>query len=225
MYVIRPSKKSRYSESRRICRKYMADYTGQTSAPTKVKGGFYGILIKDTGEVWLGETNNFSGLLTRVRSKQSIADCITSARARGSELEIYLLTRPELYSAQELENELWSSDLLAPRKTRNLQGPGQLYVIRHDRTHDYFVVSDRQGVQMSTLLNNFYGRLQSMGNSTRNVQLNNFVTDQANDILRGVGFTITPLEKFDNREDEWLKRQLYIDTCKFGNNLNWMSVE
>lgn len=225
MYAIRAAKKSRYSESRRICRKYMADYTGQTSAPTKVKGGFYGILIKDTGEVWLGETKNFSSLLTRIRSKGSIADCVTSARARGSELEVYLLTRPEMFSAQALEDELWQNDLLAFRKTRNLQGPGQLYVIRHDKTHDYFVVADRSGTPPSSILSNFYGRMQSMGKTTRNQQLANFVTNQAEDILRQVGFSITHLDKFNDREDEWLKRQVYIEQCQFGNNLNWMSVE
>lgn len=225
MYAIRAAQKSRYTEARRICRKYMADYTGQTSAPTKVKGGFYGILIKDTGEVWLGETTDFKNLLNRVRSKQAIADCITSARARGSELEVYLLTRPEMFSAQALEDELWQNDLLAFRKTRNLQGPGQLYVIRHDKTHDYFVVSDRQGIAPSSILSNFYSRLQSMGGTTRNKQLNEFVTQQADDILRGIGFHITALERFDNREDEWLKRQVYIDTCRFGKNLNWQSVD
>ncbi len=225
MYAIRQAKPTRYSEARRIVRSYMADYTGQSSAPQRVKGGFYAILMKDTGEVWLSETASYKRILSGYRSACSNADCVKSAIARGSELELYLLTRPELFSAQQLEDELWRNDLLAFRKTRNLQGPGKLYVIRHDITSDYFVVSDRKNSVESTILSNFYGRMQRMGTDTRNVQLQEFVTAQADDILKGVGFTIAEICEYDDREDEWLKRQVYIDENKYGNNLNWQSVD
>lgn len=225
MYAIRQAAPTRYSEARRILRGYMADYTNQSSAPQRTKSGFYAILIKDIGEVWLGETTSYQRVLTGFRSKASNADCVKAAVARGSELELYLLTRPDLFSAQKLEDELWQNDLLAFRKTRDLQGPGKLYAIRHDKTSDYFVVAERKGAVPSTILSNFYGRMQRMGTNTLNVQLNEFVTAQAEDILKGVGFTITEIGKFDNREDEWLKRQVYIDECKYDKNLNWQAVD
>lgn len=224
MYAVRPVNKTRYTEARRICRKYMAEVTNQKSVPGKNKGGFFAILMCDTGEVWLSETRNFKQILAAYLTSNS-AECVKAAIARGARLELYFLTKPEIFSAQALEDELFTADLLAFRKTRNLTGPGNLYVIRHDRTHDYFVVSDRQGLVASTILNNFYGRLLGQSHSSRNIVMNEFITAQADDIIKQVGFTISHLDKFSDREEEWLKRQVYIDECQFGRSLNWMSVE
>ena len=225
MYAVRPTIKTRYSEARRICRKYMAEVTQQTSVPGKNKGGFFAILMCDTGEVWLGETSSFKNILSTYCYPTNSADCVKAALARGAKLELYFLTKPEIFSAQLLEDELFDAGLLAFRKSPNLTGPGNLYVIRHDATMDYFVTSDRQGLAESTLLANFYTRMLNQSASTRNVALNEFITAQANDIIKQVGFTITHLDKFVCREDEWLKRQVYIDDAKFGRSLNWMSVE
>jgi hypothetical protein len=225
MYAIRPVTKTRYTEARRICRKYMAEVTQQKSVPGKNKGGFFAILMCDTGEVWLGETRDYRNILATYRYVTNSAECVRAAIARGSKLELYFLTRPDVFSAQLLEDELFAADLLAFRKAHNLTGPGNLYVIRHDLTMDYFIVSDRQGLATSTLLSNFYGRLLNQSSSTRNIALNEFITNQANDIIKQVGFSINHLDKFDSREDEWLKRQVYIDDSKFGQNLNWKSVE
>ena len=179
----------------------------------------------DTGDVWLSETRNFIQVLSTYRNAANNADCVKEAIKRGAELELYFLTKPEIFSAQLLEDELFSVDLLAFRKTRNLTGPGNLYVIRHDLTMDYFVISDRQGLPESTLLSNFYGRLINQAGNSRNVAMNDFITAQASDIIKQVGFSITHLDKFACREEEWLKRQVYIDDAKFGRSLNWMSVE
>lgn len=225
MYAIRPLTKTRYTEARRICRKYMAEVTKQSSVPGKNKGGFFAILMCDTGDVWLSETRNFKQVLSTYRNAANNADCVKEAIKRGAELELYFLTKPEIFSAQLLEDELFSVDLLAFRKTRNLTGPGNLYVIRHDLTMDYFVISDRQGLPESTLLSNFYGRLINQAGNSRNVAMNDFITAQASDIIKQVGFSITHLDKFACREEEWLKRQVYIDDAKFGRSLNWMSVE
>lgn len=213
----------RYKAARKICRKYMAEVTHQKSVPGKNKGGFFAILMCDTGEVWLGETCNFKQILATYSSNG--ATCVREAVQRGARLELYFLTKPEMFSAQALEDELFTADLLAFRKTHNFTGAGNLYVIRHDRTYDYFVVSDRQGLTESTLLTNFYTRLNNQSTSSRNVALSEFITTQANDIIKQIGFSITHLDKFTCREDEWLKRQVYIDDSKFGRSLNWMSVE
>jgi hypothetical protein len=202
----------------------MAEVTNQTSVPGKNKGGFFAILMCDTGEVWLSETRNFKQVLSTYATSNN-AECVKAAVKRGARLELYFLTKPEIFSAQILEDELYTADLLAFRKTRNLTGPGNLYVIRHDSTMDYFVIADRQGLPTHTLLSNFYGRLLNQSTCTRNTVMNEFITAQANDIIKQVGFTITHLDKFDNREDEWLKRQVYIDEAKYGRSLNWQSVE
>lgn len=227
MYALRPKAQAntRYPEARKILRSYMADVTGQSSVPGKNKGGFFAILMCDTGQVWLGETNNFKQTMNTYRNQTNNADCVKQAIKRGARLELFLLTRPELFSAQQLESDLFDAGLIAFRKMRDLTSPGNLYVIRHDFTMDYFVIADRQGLAESTLLSNFLTRLINQRGSTRNVALNDFINAQADNIIKGIGFTLTHLDKFDTREDEWLKRQVYIDGCKYGKNLNWQAVE
>lgn len=210
---------------RKLLLRYMADYTNSTSAPPTAKSGFFAIHMTDTNQVWLGETQSFADVIRRFRAKGAFATCVEQARERGAGLELWLLTQPQRFSAQKLEDELWKLDRLAERKERDLKGPGKLYCIRHDVSHDYFIVSDRTGAPSSTLVGNFMTRLTNLRGNTRNQMLDQFINEQAEDILRGRGFTITELEQFDDREDEWLKRQCYIDTCKFGRNLNWHNVD
>lgn len=217
--------KSNYEIARSIVRRYMAEYTGQHTAPKSVKGGFFAILMKDTGEVWLSESSSFSTTLTRFRAKGQVhANCVMEAIKRGSELELWLLTQPARFSAQALENELYEADLLATRKKPVKDGEGDLYVIRHRITQDYFVVTNRQAIAESTILSNFLTRLVNMGGNSRNKLLHDFVTDQADDILAQRNFDITHIAKFINKEDEWLERQVYIDHA-IGRNLNFLSVD
>lgn len=211
--------------TRSILRRYMADYTTSTSAPAKLKGGFYAVLMKDTGEVWLGETSNFAMTLGRVRSKANIAHCVDEAIKRGSELEIWLLTQPQRFSAQQLENELYEANLLSFRKVRDVTGPGKLYCIRHDYSHDYFVTAERKNRTPQAILSAWYRGAMKMKASGRNQAMSDFISKNAGDILNERGFSITFIDKFDNRDDEWLKRQCYIDDCKYGNNLNFVAVD
>jgi len=213
--------------SRGILRRYMADYTKQRTAPKSAKGGFFGIIIGDTGEVWLGETSNYASIINNFHSKSGAgADCVKKAKQRGAELELWFLTQPLRFSAQELENELYEAELLASRKQIDKTGAGSLYVVRHNSTHAYFVLTNRQvGIAESTLLNNFYVRLVNMAGGSRNEKLNDFVTDQASDILNQRGFEIHFICNFTDREDEWKKRQEYIDNSKYGVNLNFKAVD
>jgi len=214
-----------HSSMRKLLLRYMADYTNSTSAPRDVKSGFFAIHMTDTNQVWLGETNSFSAVLTRFKAKGSFAECVEQARKRGAGLELWFLTQPQRFSAQKLEDELWKLNALADRKERDVSGPGTLYVVRHDATHDYFVLSDRIGSPQTTLLSSFLTRLNNTRGNSRNQSLNKFINDQASDILQGHGFTITEVGKFNGRNDEWLKRKCYIDTCMFGRNLNWKNVD
>ncbi|WDS62061.1 hypothetical protein [Pseudomonas phage D6] len=213
--------------SRGILRRYMADYTKQRTAPKSAKGGFFAVLIGDTGEVWLGETSNFASVITNFHGKTTnTADCVKKAKQRGAELELWFLTQPLRFSAQELENELYEAELLASRKQIDKTGAGSLYVVRHNVTHAYFVLTNRQqGIAESTLLNNFYTRLVNMAGGSRNEKLNAFVTDQASDILNQRGFEIHFIDNFKDRDDEWAKRQAYIDNSRYGVNLNFKAVD
>jgi hypothetical protein len=219
--------KSNRDISRGILRRYMADYTKQRTAPKSVKGGFFAVLISDTGEVWLGESKNFAGVITSFHSKtQTTADVVKKAKQRGAELELWFLTQPERFSAQELENELYEANLLASRKQIDKTGAGSLYVVRHRATHAYFVVTNRQENTLpSTLLSSFYIRLMNMAGGSRNEKLCDFVTDQASDILNQRGFDITFIGTFKDRDEEYAKRQEYIDSSKYGVNLNFKAVD
>lgn len=211
--------------ARSILRRYMADYTTSTTPPRNTVGGFFAILMKDTGEVWLSETNDFKGVMRTFNKKGSMAHCVEEAIKRGSPLELWLLTQPQRFSAQKLEDELFTNNLLTFRKTREMSGPGKLYCIRHDLTHDYFVATDRTGRPASGVLGQFLRTLTGYQANSRNKYLSDFITTQADDILKGKGFSINFIDKFDDTDDEWLKRQLYIDDCKFGKNLNWRAVD
>jgi hypothetical protein len=219
--------KSNRDISRGILRRYMADFTKQRTAPKSCKGGFFAILIGDTGEVWLGETKNFAGVITAFHSKtQATADVVKKAKARGAELELWFLTQPVRFSAQELENELYEANLLASRKQIDKTGAGSLYVVRHRATHAYFVVTNRQSdTAMSTILSSFYVRLVNMAGGSRNAKLCDFVTDQASDILNQRGFDISFITTFKDRDEEWEKRQAYIDANVYGVNLNFKAVD
>lgn len=213
--------------TRSILRRYMADYTNQKSPPKTINSGFFAILICDTGEVWLSETTNFKAAITAFHNhSQTKANCVREAINRGSPMELWFLTQPARFSAQTLENELYEAGLLASRKSPVREGSGDLYVIRHKTTLDYFVVTNRvQGMSEYSILNNFIIRLQNIKVKGKNEQLSAFVTINAQDILAHRNFDITHLDSFVDKEDEWLKRQVYIDNCKSGKNLNYKSVD
>lgn len=210
---------------RKLLIRYMADYTTSTSAPRDIKIGFFAIHMTDTNMVWLGETNNFADVLRRFKSGGRFADSVEKAKERGAKLELWFLTQPQRFSAQELEDKLWRLGKLAERKERDLTGKGTLYCIRHKASHDYFVVTDRTGSAPTTLLSNFLSRLNTLSGDSRNKHLDMFINEQASDILKCIGFDIYEIGTFEDADDAWLQRQVYIDECRFGRNLNWHSVE
>lgn len=218
--------KSTYELTRGVLRRYMADYTTTRNAPKTTKSGFFAILVKDTGEVWLGEAGNFTSVLSRFHSGQAVTQpaCIQEAMKRGAGRELWLLTQPTRFSAQQLEAELIELNVLLDRKSPVHEGSGDLYIIRHDRSQDYFVITSRQTVPPEILLNSHLNRLSGQGRGI-NQALDKFVTAEATDILNKRGFTITHLCKFVDNDDKWLKRQLYINDCTYGTCLNLKGVD
>lgn len=223
MFAVRRPKKTRYMAARAILRSGMINVT-QDRVPGSTKGGMYAILFKD-GRVWVSETNNFNQMVIDTRKGNNGPDCLTQAKQRGEPVDLYVLTKPELFCGATIREELAQADLLASRKARDLTGPGKLYAIRHHTTHDYFVVEDRTNNAESTILSNFLTRLTKVKGNCRNKGLGLFITEQAEDILNGRNFTIMEVDTFNDPEDAWLKRQVYIDDCKYGSNLNWNSVD
>jgi hypothetical protein len=219
--------KSNFEIARSIVRRYMANFTDTVTPPKAVKGGFFAMIASDTGEVWLGEAQSFAATITRFRatSGKQIADCMAQAKLRGAKLELWCLTQPTRFSAQELENELYEADLLAGRKRPNREGAGKLLVVRHRRSLNYFVVSNRQDIAPESVLNSFLYRLGTTGGDTYNKRLADFITEYAEDVLTQRGFDITFIAHFVDNEDLWLKRQLYIDECKSGECLNHKNVD
>lgn len=223
MYAIRQAARTRYNYAKVVLRGSMMQIT-QDKAPGRLKGGDYALLMPN-GMVWLSTTTNYNQMLLQFRNRSNGPDCVQQAWARGERVEVFLLTKPELFCVDTVRDKLESAGLLATRKTRDLSGPGLLYVVRHHTTHDYFVIEDRANTTDTTILGNFLTRLRVMKGTSRNLLLNQFVNDQAEDILNNRNFTIHPVDTFKDPEDAWLKRQVYIDDCKFGNNLNWNSVD
>ncbi len=221
------STKSNFELARSIIRRYMADFTHSTTPPKLVKGGFYAMIASDTGEVWLGEATSFAATLKRHHGKNNmqLADCMKKARERGATIELWLLTQPKRFSAAMLEGELIDALLIAERKAPNRDGPGDLYVIRHRTSLNYFVLSSRSETSMEVNLTRFMHRLRIMGTNGDNKKLSEFVNNYAGDILNCLHFDITPLGKFVDKDDLWLKRQLYINECTSGECLNHREVE
>ncbi|MNT03521.1 hypothetical protein D3C72_1380630 [compost metagenome] len=219
--------KSNFEIARGIVRRYMANFTDSTTPPKTVKGGFFAMIASDTGEVWLGEAQSFQATITRFRGTtgEQIADCMAQAKLRGAKLELWLLTQPTRFSAQELENELYECDLLAGRKRPNREGAGKLFVIRHRVSLNYFVVNSRQELAQESILNNFLYRLSTTGADVHNKRLADFITEYAADVLAQRGFDITYIADFVDNDDLWLKRQCYVDDCQSGDCLNYRNVE
>lgn len=216
---------STYSITRSILLRYMADFTTQTSPPRSVKNGHYCFVVKDTGDVWFTHSRSFASTLTRYRAKANFPDCITKAVQEGKEIELWFLTQPDRRCAKQLEAELDAMNLLLLRKRPITEGPGELYIIRHDTTQDYFILSTRRtDITQETLLGSHLNRLAVTG-SGYNKPLEDFITANAQDIMNRRGFSITPLCKFKDADDLWLQRQLFIDDCKYGKCLNLNGVE
>lgn len=219
--------KTNYEIARGICKRYMANYTETTTPPKNIKGGFFAMINTDTGDVWFNECTSFASTINRFRSGASkcIASVLAEARAKGTKLELWLFTRPDAFSPQQCENELYEADLLLDRKKPRNDGPGEMLVIRHRVTHNYFVVVNRSEPNHSTILAKFLYRLQRAGTDGRNQKLSDFVTEYADDILKQMNFDIRMVCNVADNEDLWLHRQVFIDEQQYGECLNFQNVD
>ncbi len=212
---------------RKTLMRFMADYTNSGSIGKGVKGGWFAIHIKDINTVYLGETKSFKEMKARLykgngSDTNAIATCLKDAIHRGAELGVWLLTQPERFDIEKLKEQLIEMDVLEGRKKRVFTGGGKLYSIRHSATNDYFIVVDRANYAPGGLLGNFLIRLNSLGNTGYNTLLKEFVTEQANDIIKGIGFTITEIGSFEDEETRQKLQADFIQQNKFGRNMNYI---
>jgi hypothetical protein len=218
---------NRYNTARGVLKRYMANWTGQTTAPkTKIPGGFYAIVVKDTGDVWLSETNNWTTVIRRVmgRHPKQFGGELAKHIERGAELELWMLTQPHRFSAAELEGDLIDESLLLDRKEYSSKGAGRLFVVRHKGTNDYFLTTTRiADLADSTVIQRLLTRMQedaATDTGHSNKKLAQFITDNSEDILKGINFTIDFVCNFDSTLDSITKKIQYQAEQKFGNCLN-----
>lgn len=215
-----------YEVSRSIIRRYMADFSGMTTPPKTSKGGWYAYVARDTGKAWIAETKTWITPLQRLRVKaETLPTCITEAFARGAEVDFWCLTKPEQFDVANLIEEMVEYDFLETRKEIILDTPGTLYSIRHDRTHAYFLVKNRRtDMNEHDVLAQYLKRLEQTGSlkvpSRANVNLQQFITDNVNDILGKKGFTAVPVAKFENLADASNLIAGYVMDSRYGHCLN-----
>lgn len=208
----RPTKTEAYEKVTRELRQYMADYTNTDSAPKSVKGGWYAVVTKETGKVWLGETKNFTSTLARFKTTGSVLP--KELKALESEgLGIFLSTKD--IDVEQLRFTLEESNSLLYRGTRTNAGSGKLYVISHKSGHYYLTKARTSDDEEHRILTRFINRVldlkQSHSHHT-NAKLQQFVTDNAGDLLRETGFEIREVSSFkDSEEAIEQMNQYYID--------------
>lgn len=199
-----------YEKARAEVRRYMADYTNTQNAPSSKKGGWYAVITKETGKVWLAETKNFQSTLNRYRGGL-IPKEVEDRRHEG--FAIFLATKD--IEIEELFFNLDEANCLLGRGIRTNDGTGRLFVINHNSGYYYLTKARRADLNAADVLTRFVGRLLQLRESSHhasNKLLHAFISDNAGDLLRETGFDIREVGKFkDTDEAVEMMNQYYID--------------
>lgn len=205
-----PTKTEAYAETRRELLPYMADYTSTQTAPKSVKGGWYAVVTKETGKVWLAQTKNFQGTLNRFRGGM-VPKEVEARRHEG--LAIFLATKE--INIDELFYNLDEANLLLGRGSRVSSGEGRLYVISHTSGHYYLTKARGENTDKADVLTRFIGRVLNLAQThhhSTNQLLQAFVSDNAGDLLREKGFDVREVGKFKDSDDAVeMMNQYYIE--------------
>lgn len=213
-----------YPLARSILRRYMADYTNTNTLPS-TKGGFYALVVRNTGKVYLGETSSFSTLINRnIKNTSGVgfSRIFRDNLPAGSKYDLWLLTQPNRFSAQALEDELFKVDLLLDKEdvSSATNHEGILYVIRHHITNNYFLTYDTISSPASGILTRYLNDISKKKLKRNKTTLNNFITEYAGDILNQRGFGITEIKSFKNVTEREQLQNEFISNNVFGVNLN-----
>lgn len=199
-----------YAAARRELIPFMADYTNTQSAPKSVKGGWYAVVTKETGKVWLASTRNFQSMLSRFRGGM-VPKEVEDRRHEG--LAIFIATKE--INIDELYYNLDEANCLLERSARTSDGKGSLFVITHKSGYYYLTKARGTHTDEVSVLTRFVKRIVNMSQThhhSTNQQLQNFVSDNAGDLLRETGFEVREVGKFSNSEEAVeMMHQYYID--------------
>lgn len=207
----RPTKTDEFLNTCKELRAYMADYTNTTNVPSGAKGGWYAVVTKKTGKVWLAHSKNLQSMLTRFRTTSVLPNELKSLASEG--LALFLTTKD--IDVEQLRFALEESNCLLYRGTRTNNGAGKLYVVTHTSGHYYLTKARTENQGEHNILTRFISRVldlkQSFSHHT-NHKLQQFVSDNAGDLLRETGFEVREVAAFkDSEEAVELMNQYYID--------------
>lgn len=214
-----------YLNTRSLLIRHMADYSNTKTAPRGIKAGWYALVTRDTGEVWLAETKNVSGLLTRYHhgSDKTWPARIKDAKEAGQAIDLFLATKADV-DIDGIRDELILRDQLLERAEHSLTGDGYVYVIRHDTTHDFYMSRCRNKEHTEfDMLTKFYNYAVKMSLSASircNQRLHSFVTKNAKDILNRTGFTAVRVSHFKNAEEALRQIEKFVSQSTKGECLN-----
>lgn len=214
-----------YQNTRALLIRYMADYTNTQSPPKVAKKGWYALVTRDTGEVWLAETKSYASLIHRYHhgTDKMLPGEVKKAKEAGQVIELFLATK-EGVDIDGLRAELESRDQLLDRAEKDLTSDGYIYVIRHDISMDYYLMRCRnKAFSEFDMLTRFYNHVQNMAQTAHvlcNVKLQEFVTKNAKDILNRSGFTSVRLDHFKNTDEAIAFSNQYVANCTKGTCLN-----
>lgn len=201
-----------YESTVREIKMYMADYSSTSSAPKAAKGGWYAVVTHKTGMVWLAQTKNFQTTLNRFRTTgATLAKELAALEGEG--YSIFLTTKE--FDVEELRFALEEKDRLLYPGTRVSDGPGKIYVVTHTSGHYYLSKARTTYMDADYILTRFLTRVVSLRQSNHyhtNAKLQQFVTENAGDVLRGTGFEVREVCDFINSDDAVEKmNEYYID--------------
>lgn len=209
----RPTKTEAFEKVTKELRRYMADYSNTKTVPSGSAEGWYAVVTKETGMVWLAHSKNLQATLNRFRTKGSVLPKELASRSTEG-LALFLTTKKDV-DIDQLRFALDESNSLLYRGTRTNNGAGKLYVIAHTSGHYYLTKARTSEGADLHILTRFINRVldlkQSFHHST-NQLLQQFVTNHAGDLLRETGFDVRELSTFkDSEEAVEQMNQYYID--------------
>ncbi|ARV77053.1 hypothetical protein PHABIO_422 [Pseudomonas phage Phabio] len=207
----RPTNTDEFLNTCKELRAYMADYTNTSNVPSGAKGGWYAVVTKQTGKVWLAHTKNLQSTLTRFRTSGVMPKELKGLVSEG--LALFLTTKD--IDVDQLRFALEETNSLLHRGTRTNNGSGKLYVVTHTSGHYYLTKARTETQGEHNILTRFISRVldlkQSFSHQT-NHKLQQFVSDHAGDLLRETGFEVREVADFKNSDEAVeLMNQYYID--------------
>lgn len=197
--MTRPTKTNAYINTTKKLRRYMADYTNTKNIPGGVKSGWYAIVTKVTGKVWLSKTKNLQTTLNRYRTTTYIPMELKSLVDEG--FAIFLTSKD--IDIDQLRFELDESNCLLQSSVGN-KSTVRLCAVVHPTGYYYLTNVQVDTFNPKVIVNRFVNRVLDLKHSSgqkSNDKLHEFVSVNAGDLLREKGFEVCELGDFKTTEE------------------------